>query len=373
MPAAVVAVAYGLLLWRHLALASFDPATFVLAGLPYTDPAQAPATLPVGPTGYDGQFYYRLALDPFSSSRTVHGIAFDAPAYRYQRIGYPLIVWLLSAGQQSLVPALLIGVNYVGICLVPLLAGRYGVHVGRHAWWGALIGVYPGFIYTITRDLTEIVAVVFLLAGLLALRLRRDVLAGVMLAAAVLTRETTLLVSGAGLLVALACRRRPGATGVRPWRPFAAAVLVYAVWQLVMVALWGVPSVAAGSSTLGAPFRGLGGLVQDVSALSTAIRWIWAAELLLLAGLAIVVAASLRATRAGPVVALAWCLYAAFAVFYSGSVWEGDTAFLRALTEFFVLGALCLMGAPGRGRALVAGGFAGGLSVLWFLVAVVVR
>jgi hypothetical protein len=52
--------------------------------------------------GYDGQFFYRLALEPFSTAERVDGIAFDAPAYRQQRIGYPLLAFLTTA----LTPAL---------------------------------------------------------------------------------------------------------------------------------------------------------------------------------------------------------------------------------------------------------------------------
>ena len=41
--------------------------------------------------GYDGQFVYRLALDPFTHAVTAHGITLDNPAYRQQRIATALL------------------------------------------------------------------------------------------------------------------------------------------------------------------------------------------------------------------------------------------------------------------------------------------
>ena len=38
--------------------------------------------------GYDGQFFYRLALRPWTQTRTEFGITFDEPAYRQQRLVY---------------------------------------------------------------------------------------------------------------------------------------------------------------------------------------------------------------------------------------------------------------------------------------------
>src|SRR5215472_12480270 len=61
---------------------------FVRAELPFAHPARVPAGLYVfGSNGYDGQFYYRLALDPANLHRTAFGITLDHP-YRLERIGY---------------------------------------------------------------------------------------------------------------------------------------------------------------------------------------------------------------------------------------------------------------------------------------------
>ena len=49
-----------------------------------------------GKAGYDGQFNYAIAADPLHASP-----ALDVPAYRYQRILYPLLVRALALGQED--------------------------------------------------------------------------------------------------------------------------------------------------------------------------------------------------------------------------------------------------------------------------------
>src|SRR5690349_15662968 len=57
---------------------------FVVASDDYVNPAATPDPLPVTTTtgGYDGQFVYRFAVDPWTTAATEHGITLDNPAYR---------------------------------------------------------------------------------------------------------------------------------------------------------------------------------------------------------------------------------------------------------------------------------------------------
>ena len=75
---------------------------------------------PLDYLGYDGQFAYWIARDP---TPAVTGAYLDVPAYRYQRILYPLLAWALAAGQAALVPWTLVAVNLAaqlaGTWLVP--------------------------------------------------------------------------------------------------------------------------------------------------------------------------------------------------------------------------------------------------------------
>jgi len=56
----------------------------------------------------------------------------DRP-YRYMRIGYPALTWLLSFGQHFLVPAMLVAVNIAAIGAMGYLGGVFARDGGRHA------------------------------------------------------------------------------------------------------------------------------------------------------------------------------------------------------------------------------------------------
>lgn len=85
---AITLASYFIFLLFQLIRSQGDPSAFIIAGDVFIDPSQAPASLLIrqGKSGYDGQFYYRLALDPFNTQPVDYGIHFDLPAYRQQRV-----------------------------------------------------------------------------------------------------------------------------------------------------------------------------------------------------------------------------------------------------------------------------------------------
>ena len=99
---------------------------FVVAGTRYADPERVPKTLPVQSIyGYDGQFYYRLGLDPFDLARTAFGIRLDSFS-RVERMGYPFLAWLVAGGQHAWLPLALVVVN-VAACGGVALAETGGI------------------------------------------------------------------------------------------------------------------------------------------------------------------------------------------------------------------------------------------------------
>src|SRR5512147_2882325 len=76
-----------------LARGNFDPKFLALIG-PLYDPG-----VQDGKPGYDGQFAYQIARDPLNGWTKV-----DVPAYRYQRIVYPMAARVLALGNIDLVP-----------------------------------------------------------------------------------------------------------------------------------------------------------------------------------------------------------------------------------------------------------------------------
>ncbi len=194
----------------------FDASVLVHAAPPWTDPGLTSGTLAVLPAdhGFDGQFFYRLAIDPFSTAHTAAGITLDVPGMRLTRLGYPLLASTLSGGVESAVPWSLLTVNLLALVALAMIGAELARRSGLHRIWGLAFLLWPGFAYSLTHDLSELVAAALVLGGLLAARAERTAWAAVLLTAAALTRETTLLVA-AGLVVAGCWQRwrRGGRTG----------------------------------------------------------------------------------------------------------------------------------------------------------------
>jgi len=102
----------------RLDMFEWDESRFVLAGEALSDPVRVPSGLYVirNSSGYDGQAFYRLALDPLTQKKVDRGITLDTPSYRQQRVAYPAIAWLASGGGDATrVPWALILINIVAV------------------------------------------------------------------------------------------------------------------------------------------------------------------------------------------------------------------------------------------------------------------
>ena len=83
---------------RLLVAAHGDPSVFIVVGSQHVVGSSLPRGVAVmRGSGYDGTFYYRMALDPADLARTAFGIRLDSFS-RLERIGYPAIAWLLAGG-----------------------------------------------------------------------------------------------------------------------------------------------------------------------------------------------------------------------------------------------------------------------------------
>ncbi|MDQ2830215.1 MAG: hypothetical protein M3Y74_14370, partial [Chloroflexota bacterium] len=138
---------------------------------------------------YDGLGYYYIAGNPFM--RTPH----IRDALRYQRIGYPFLVWAVSLGQQAWQPVVMIAVNIAAVMAVALLAGAIIMWYapGASVWWALACAVNPALIIGVRDDLIEPVLTALALAGLLLYLRGRVAWAALVFAAALLTREVGIL------------------------------------------------------------------------------------------------------------------------------------------------------------------------------------
>lgn len=259
----VALVATAIVAARLVLVAHGNPADFVVAGRGFVNPAAAPASLPVHASGYDGQFYYRLALDPFDFARTAFGITLDVP-YRIARIGYPLVSWVVSfGGRPALVPWALVGVNVAALAGLGWEGAVIALQAGRSRWLGLMVPGYFGLLLSLSRDTTEPLELALVVGALLALSRSRNALAASALSLAVLTRETAAIVVAA-IAVAdvyqrvLARRNRvvpPDYGRIAVW---VVPSLVFFGWQAFLWSRLGhVPLLGDAHYNAGAPFTGL--------------------------------------------------------------------------------------------------------------------
>jgi hypothetical protein len=312
--------------------------------------------MPVAKTyGYDGQFFYRLALNPLNFHHTAYGVTMDRP-YRYMRIGYPALAWLVSAGQHALVPVVLVVINIAAIGALGYLGAMFAIRGGRHALAGLLIPGYFGLLTSLSRDTAEPLAAALLLAGLLAIRGRRPVLAAVLLAFGALTRETVMVGVAAIAIMRVAGLLRRRITGARPGREDLAWLIpsvVFAAWEVVVKAAIGsVPLLADGGRNAGAPF------IAPLQAFRHNLAhihlhqfeqfdlWFW--ELAILVCFSVAALLCLRATSAPGHERLAFVLYLVEICVVTPSTWNSLDADMRSFIEVYLLAVIILLGTPRR-------------------------
>lgn len=338
---------YALFIAGRLVQGGGDPSTFVSSGDEYVNRDKAPANLRIldNSPGYDGQFYYRLALTPFTAEIEAHGVRIDSPVYRQQRILYPLIAHVLSGGRPAWVPWALIAVNFLFLVLIGWLGGRLAMDCGRHALWGLVCSLYAGFLLTLSRNTTEIADAAMLLSALFLLQRGRNVPAAVCLTLAVFARETTLLVAVAVLPVMFTAGR-PRALRLLPVLILPAAA--YLLWQAWLYAHWGAVGAGHAERVFGPPLFGLVRSLFEVRSWATGAQVLRAMEIAYVLFFVFCVAAAYRSTSAGGIAKWAWPLYLLVVLCISRRAWVEDWAFLRGFTEFFLIGHLILLASKRR-------------------------
>lgn len=356
----ITGVVFLVFIFGRLYQSRFDPSSFIVAGDRYCDASRVPKNLTVlkDSAGFDGQFYYRLALNPFTSQPTEFGITIDAPPLRHQRILYPLLSWGLSFGNHDLLPAVMILVNFFAVCLMGWIGGMYAQIFKQHALWGILLPLYPGFLLALSRDTVEILEATLVLASLFLLHRGKPIVATVVLALAVLTKETAVLIAVAGLpayVVEVWKRPKTQRKVGLPWYYMAVPLAVFALWQLTLSYIWGeFPIRASGSANLGMPFIGPARALLD-ALFQRPLQLRKSVELIFLLGFALAVLFHLRHTKATPHEVFSWMLVAALIVSLGSSVWIEDWTFLRVSSLLYVLGTVIIVAGKRRIKYLVFG------------------
>lgn len=173
-----------------------DPSYFAKFG---SDFAGAREMIPTGAkvfagTGYDGQFYFYIAQDPFLTHNGQTESHLDHVAYRYQRILYPLVAWAASGGgdRDALVWVLPI-LNILAVLAFGALLANFLSSHGRSPWWSLAAMLAIGQVVGVVNDLADPFATSLFFIGLLLWARDKTLGALIAMTAAVFAREIFLI------------------------------------------------------------------------------------------------------------------------------------------------------------------------------------
>lgn len=200
--------------------------------------------------GHDGKYFFVQANDPLLLDPANHASVLDLPAYRSQRMLYPLI----AGGAGLFSPEVTVWGLFV-VSLLALGAGTYAtsrlaIVIGGSAWWGLAFGLNIGFLYSLTSDVSDVLAAALGVAGVLLLYERRHIGAIALLSASSLSREVMILCAlGAAVWLWFEGRKK--------WALATLAVpaAIQVGWMLYISARLGPDPT--GARALGLPFVGI--------------------------------------------------------------------------------------------------------------------
>jgi len=206
--------------------------------------------------GYDGQFDYYIAVDPLNAPAHM-----DVPAYRYQRILYPLLARVLALGQASLVPYTLLGINLAALAVGTAILERLLETEHASAWYALVYGLFAGVFVAVRASTNEPLAYALVLAALRAAQRERNGWCAIFLAMAGLTKETTLLFAAGYILFFMACRIDGHRRWRSAWLTALGAGIPFTLWQVALriwLGAWGIGSGGANATPFEVvPFGGI--------------------------------------------------------------------------------------------------------------------
>lgn len=220
---------------------------------------------PHGTNGYDGQFYYYIARDPLHAY-----LYMDSAAYRYQRILYGLVIYVLSLGNVSLIPFAMLFVNFLSIVLSVEIVSRLLARRNLSPWFSLALGFYYGQTAALLFDTAEPLAILLLCVGLWYLDDENVTLAAIFMGLAALTRETIIFFPLVYLIAFLWQRRWSEAI-----RFVVLAILPLVVWYIVVWIIFGKLGAAAAPAFERIPFGGIFAYFSDY-------RYFWSLVALIL-------------------------------------------------------------------------------------------
>ena len=364
----IVAIAYIIYMLVRVSIAANGNLSLIaLIGQQFSNIHQLPSYLARVPlTGYDGQFFLRLAMDPFDFHTWAFGMKLDS-LYRIQRIGYPFFAWILSGGTHRFVPMALVEVNIIAVSLI----GYFGTLLASGSRYAILVGIslatYCGYAFSVGHDLAEPTAAALLLAGLFALRKNKFWTGSVLLSLAPLARETELIVPFSIGIVCL-FQLIKGQKPILPFQTFVIPGAVFIIWQIVIaLARGGLPLSGDVSSNLGifllSPIRGVivhfESLVHGTIFFGVVTRFfklpfhvsawpadaLWFLQLIIISFVVVLAGKNIILSKAPSYEKVSWVIMLFLALSISGATWD-NSAYFRYIDMVWLLSILIYSATP---------------------------
>ncbi|EKD28384.1 MAG: hypothetical protein ACD_79C00321G0001, partial [uncultured bacterium] len=215
--------------------------------------------------GYDGQFFLYMCHDLNGNSEIIKQI--DVPAYRYQRIMYPLLVYLISFGQNNIFSPILILVNIISIIFTVYVLILFLRKNDMNIWYSLLYPCISGLVLCVMRDLPGPLDILFIVCAFYFYSGGKYLQSAIFLSLAFLTRETSLLLLAGFMFDILFVKKRH-----RDVFYFVFSAIPWALWQGYLFSQFKQLSFSGGTGNFDAPLKAFIKYVQAVFGMNDEIR-----------------------------------------------------------------------------------------------------
>jgi len=160
--------------------------------MPVPEFLQSEQLYAVESNGYDGQVFHLIAHDPWMTRDAAASIG--GAAFRYQRILVPALAWTLALDRDEWIHtayfAVILGFVFAGVFWLARLAQRRGLHPA----WGLVFAAVPATITSLDRMTSDVALAALCVGFVLYAETGPQWRLVFVLACAVLTRETAILI-----------------------------------------------------------------------------------------------------------------------------------------------------------------------------------
>jgi len=326
---------YAFIIVKYAEKFSGDFSGFICLGERYALHAPIPKDLFVfrGTPGYDGQFFYMACFDPWIRG-DMHAYM-DTPAYRYQRMLYPLLASWLAAGKPDFFPYTLVIVNVVFILVGTYYSIKLLGKMHLNPYWSFFYALNFGFLFCVFRDLATPVALGLLVGGFYFYESRHMMMSMVLFSLSILTREL-MFIPIAGIVIY-------EGTVQRDWKKagcLALSLVPFILWQGYIYDRIGSLPFGGGKLNFGMPLVDVWNYlkqclsdpnpkrnIEKLFAILFILLWI---STLIISIRAILITFRLWTTYT-------LILFAGLSLFLTKTIWVEPWSYSRVLSPFFTL------------------------------------